>query len=304
MGYGYTGASTINDDLNAKGPSLEERKGYIGGGDLGINDHYSGKGTSDWSPDGKGYDIVNGYQQAGTSAFDKDVNRARQMGAAGQQRQAVTLDQVQADRARGVQMGALGLLQNAAHGNAPSRAVFQGQLANGDAIRNGNAAAGAGRGPGQSLASNRSAQAGMGQQMTNANGQLMDQRAAEMAANQGQFAGASAAARGQDISAATTNAQLEAQQRALNEQRQQNFERQGWGVRKSQSQAADDFVRQQQAQDNERRKQRMAEEAQDDATTRSGINMALMAASSVSDERAKRNIIPMGALARLQKGRK
>lgn len=101
---------------------------------------------------------------------------------------------------------------------------------------------------------------------------------------------------GQDIEAATTNAQLEAQQRALNEARQQGMERRGWDVRNQQQMAADRYQRNRDAQDLARRKLRAAEDAADAEAVEGNISTGLSILSMASDERAKTDVFPIGSL--------
>lgn len=297
--------STANDDLNSgQDPdSLEKRKGYLGGGEFNINGHLNQDASPDYSPDGQGYAVVNGYQQPGTSAYDKDVARDQAAGEAAQQRHAVQLNQGNANQSRGMQMGALGMMAGAAAGNAPSRAAALGQAANDSAIRNTAGVAGA-RGPGASIAAMNGAQNTMGQKMATTNAGITDMRAGEMAKNMTDYAGGAQRVEGQDVQAATTNAQLEAQQRALNEAKQQADEARAFGVRKTQSQTADDFYRQQQAQADAIRRQQQAQAAADDATQQHDISMVegwLMGAGS--DTRMKTNVrpLPMGGLSNLMR---
>jgi hypothetical protein len=289
--------STANDDLNAgQDPqSLEHRKGYMGDGGFNINGNLTQGASPDYSPDGEGYAVVNGYKQAGTSAYDADVNRDRADGTAAQSRTAVQLNQGAANGSRGMQMDALGMMGTAAHGAAPSRAAALGQTSTDNTIRAASAGMGGARGPGASIAAMNGAQVGAANKMGANNAAITDMRAAEMAKAQGEYAMGAQGVEGQDIGAATANAKLEAQQRALNEARQQADEQRGFGVRKSQSQNADDWSRQQQAQADAIARSQQAQSAADDATQQHDISMVegwLMGAAG-SDERMKRNIRPL-----------
>jgi hypothetical protein len=293
---------------------LDERKGYVGGtaayedyngnnGTLIGASGYSTDAAPDWSPNGEGYAIKNGWKQAGTSAYDADVDRARRMGAEGQQRGAVQLNQEKADYSRDLQMGALDLLQMQANGSAPSSAQILSQRANEGAVAQAGHAMTGAKGLGSRIAAfNGAAPAAAGQAMQ-ANAQNAQMRAGEISRGQGSFATGANQVQGQDIAAATTNAQLEAQQRALNESRQQAFEGQAWGVRHTQQQAADDFRRQGQAGDNARHQQKLVEDAADDRQTDQAISTGMATGRlALSDERAKSRMHPVGSLSGLMRG--
>ena len=302
MGF-YKGHGDQNDDITEDAPDPNAKFGYVGGGAHGINNNYtSGPKGGEWSPDGGGEDVVNGWKKPGTSAFDKDVERSRLRGAQGQA--AMQLDQGQADESRGMQMGSLGMMGDAARGNAPSRAAAIGTMNTDAGIRAGMAGMAGARGPGASVAAMRNASGQMGQQMGQQNQQVADMRAQEMARAQQGYASATQAARGQDIGAATTNAQLEAQQRLINEQHQQANERIGWDIRNTQMQGANEFANQQSGDELARRKQAAGQAAEDDANTRDNANMVIGAGSGVlSDERTKERVVPIGSLASLSRGR-
>ena len=297
MGYFPTfKVSTENDDLTGADPNADpRRRGYVGGGEHGINDHLTQDASPDYSPDGRGYKIVNGYEQAGTNAYDTDVARDRTMGAASNNRAAVTLDQGAANQSRALQMNGLGLMGQAARGQAPSRAAALGQSSTENTIRAASAGTAGARGPGASIAAMNGAQIVSANKMGANNAAIGDMRAAEMAKAQSEYAAGAQHVQGQDVSAATTNAQLEAQQRALNEARQQGFEKRGWDVRKTQSQAADEYAREQAAQANARARARQADQAYEDAQIDKSISTfesALMGAAG-SDERMKKHIRPL-----------
>lgn len=312
MGYGVSwlqGHSGSNDDLTAKGPSTAEKEGYEGdvhgdGWDI-ISSGQNHAAEQDYTPgdphSGGGNDVVNGYAQAGTNAFDKDVDRYRQMGADGQNRQAVQLDQGQSDQSRGLQMGSLGMMGVAAQGGAPSRAAALGQAGGDSAIRAAGANMAAARSPGQAIVAAGQGQGGASQQMTQLGASVADQRAKEMAVAQQGYAKAAQGVEGQDIQAATTNAQLQAQQRALNESRQEGMEGRAWDVRSQQQRADDDYQRNKDAQDLAIRKQQASESAADGAATDQDISTVASIASMGfgSDERMKTKVRPMGSLGHL-----
>lgn len=182
--------------------------------------------------------IDNGPQQIDTfggpggQTWGAEVGRYRSLGEAALGRAAPTLDETQANEARGLQMGSLGLLRDQASGAAPSSAAILGQRANQAAAQQAAQRTMAVKGgPGARIAASNVAGSLAGMQMLQANAQNANARAAEIAKGQQGFLGASAAARGQDIDAAVKNANLEMEQRFLNEKRRQEMERLAAGVR-------------------------------------------------------------------------
>ena len=276
----------------------------------------------DTGTDGNGYHLLAGtvspdfggsqYGVAGsTGAYDADVARDRSMADASNARVAPQLDQTQANQSRGLQMGALGLMSAAAQGNAPSQAAALGMSANDSAARAALAGSAGARGPGAAVAAMNGVQINAANVMGQRNAAITNMRANEMAANQGQYVSGAQQLQGQDIAAATTNAQLEAQQRALNEQRQQGFERRGWNVRNMESSAEDRYKRNtdqalatNEANDLARQDKSSQQDQQRGAMYMSAVSSAAGAAGS--DERMKRNIkpMPMGSLSRFARSEK
>jgi hypothetical protein len=135
-----------------------------------------------------------------------------------------------------------------------------------------------------------------------ANATAMDARAAETARDQAAYAGGVNTMRGQDLTLATTQAQLEAQQSALNEQRQQAYEKMGWDTRNAQLQAGLERKRQDEAQALAKRQQRNADEQQTWTTIKDGASLGLGGILGVlSDPRTKTNVVPIGGLSRLRR---
>lgn len=309
MAYGLpsvNGHSTSNDGVFAGQGDPRQKLGY-----LGDTEHISASGVNqDASPDyapgnadtGGGEQIVNGWRVAGTNAFDKDVDRYRQMGEQGQARKAVQLDQGQANESRGMQMGALGMMGDAARGNAPSRAAELGAAGSEDSIRAAGAGMAGARGPGAAITAATGAQAGAQSSMTKLGAGISDMRAQEMAKAQQGYAKTAQAVEGQDIGAATTDAQLEAQQRAMNEARQQGMEHRGWDVRNQQQMAEDRYQRNKDAQELAIQRQLAAEKAADDAALNQTISTTAGALTLASDERTKRGAMPIGSLASVGRG--
>lgn len=256
------------------------------------------------SPDfgGSQYGDLSGY-----SAYDNDVERDRSMGAASNDRASPQLDQTQANESRGLQMGALGLLQGQADGSAASSAQIMAQRANQNAAQQTAAAVMSSKGgPGSNIASFNGAAPMAAQQAMAANAANANARAAEISRGQSQYASGAQHVEGQDVQAATANAQLEAQQRALNEARQQGFERRGWNVRNMESSAEDRYKRNTDAALNLNESNNLAQQQRDSAHAQQTTGMIMSAisgaATAASDERMKRNIHPMGSLARFARG--
>jgi hypothetical protein len=225
-----------------------------------INAHWTGQGRDPRAWGGDSYYEQDGKFVDGTNGADKDVERYRNMGATSQA--GPQLDQTQANQARGLQMGSLGMLENAARGNAPSQAAIMGQSMGSQTMGAGlSAASAASGGPGSQLAGMRAAITGTTQANQQNAGQLMAMRNKESATDMGAFAHGASGVRGQDISAATTNAQLEGQQRALNEQRQQSFERMAFDTRNAELNAQMQQRAQRDAEEQAQRAARDAEEA-------------------------------------------
>ncbi len=297
--YERSGHDQQSNEALGAGWSAEDeanRLGYQGNNVIGAT--YSKEANPNWDPTGGGETVVNGWKQGGTSAYDADVDRARRMGYEGIGRAAPRLDQTNADQARGVQMGSLGLLMNQANGTAPSAAAIQSQRANQGAAQ---AIGGAGMhgGIGAALSAQNAASSGAGNQALAANAHNAAQRAAEISHGQAALSAGAVGTQQQDTGAAVSNAQLEAQQQAADEARQQMFERQAYGVRKTQQQAADDFAAQRAAAQNDAARQRQIQDALEDQKTMMAVNTGLTVASAaMSDPRAKMGIGSLGTLMR------
>lgn len=199
-----------------------------------------------WSPDGYGNQAYGG-EYYGKNAYDKDVDRYQALGNAAQNVAPVQINQGPANESRGLQIGALGLLRAQADGSAPSSAQILSQRANEAAAMQGASQGAGARTAGSAIAAARAGGSAAGTAALTANAANANQRAAETSRGQQQYAGATQHAEGQDIQGALSQAQLDAQQRALNEQRQQYMERQAYDTRGVQHQAAIDTERQLQA---------------------------------------------------------
>ncbi len=229
-----------------------------------------------WGGIGGVYDPATNRYTHGTPVADADIARYRAMGA--QKQAAVALDQADADRARGIQMGSLARLQDAAAGGAPSAAAIKGQMATSNAVRSGTMSAGGARSPGAAVAAMRGGIAGSGAQMAHGSGTAIDARVGEMGEARGQYMGGTLGLRGQDIQAATTNAQLEAQQRAQDAQRQLFYERLGYETKNQVLGGELGRTAAEQAAANANRSQNLAERQADFETLKAIGSMSLGAA--------------------------
>lgn len=235
----------------------------------------------------------------GAEKWDDAVQRYRDLGA--RTRAPVALDQRQADQTRGLQIGALGTLESAAQGNAPSTAAIQGQMQRDQALTQGTAALGAGRGVGAQVAAARGVGGAMGNQLVGSLAGTTMARANEANQDRNAFAGATQGVRQQDIGAATTNAELVAKSRAQDEARQQGFEKMGWATRNAQMGANTEVRRQTDAKRAEIAQQKAAQANRDSAAGKTAASVGsalLMSASMFSDERTKYEL-DMGALSRI-----
>ena len=238
----------------------------------------------------------NGNPINGTSAADQDVERYRKMGAAAQP--AAQLDQTQANESRGLQMGALGLLRQQSDGSAPSSAAILSQRANQNAIAQAGQIVAGAKSAGGGIAALRGAGNAAGNSMLAGNAANADARAGEISRGQSAYASSAGALNAGDIGAATTDAQLEAQQHALDQQRRQGFERMAWNTRNAQLLGQEQGHRQfiDQGAANE-----AASAAEKNGLWNKGKDLFSGATSILSDERTKTHI---GSLSSLMRGRR
>lgn len=261
-----------------------------------------------WHPSGGAHqDPDNTWPGAapGRTGYDESVDRYRQRGAAAQAQGPLTLNLDRPNESRGLQMGSLGLLRAQAEGTAPSSAAILAQRANQNAGRQ-ISAAGLGKGgPGAAIAGVGEAMPVAGDRALATNVQNAQQRAGEVSRGQAGLSAGANAAQGQDITTATTNAQLDAQQRALNEHRQQAYERLAWDTRNTQLQNATESAQQDAVNALNRRKARAAqsEVSKEAAFTGLGIGSSIVSGALLSDPRTKQNVVPMGSLGHLMRGR-
>jgi hypothetical protein len=138
-------------------------------------------------------------------------------GAAGQNRQGVAIDTGLGNMSRDAQLDALGMMRDQAQGNRPSVAEMQMQRGLDQAIRSQQSMAASARGP----AAMAMAQYGAGQNTAQlgqeVNAQAGQLRAQEMANALGMYGQMGTSMRGMDEQRALAQAQLEAQQRQMND---------------------------------------------------------------------------------------
>ncbi len=233
------------------------------------------------------------------SAADNEIGRYRAMGAVRQP--AAQLDQTQANESRGLQMNALEMLRAQAEGTAPSSAAILSQRANENAARNAGMAAAGARSTGGAIAASRAAGDMAGQAALSGNAQNANERGAELSHGQASYAGGTGAVNAADIGAATSNAGFEAQQHALDQGRQQGFERLGWNTRNAQLQGKSQQHQQFVSGGNAAA---AAGRAETEAKYQKGKDIASGALSLLSDERTKMHVVPVGSLSSLMRGRR
>ncbi len=254
-----------------------------------------------WSPDGYGNEVWHD-QMYGENAYDKSVDAYRERGAKTQE--AIRLDQGRADESRGLEMNALGMLKAQGNGTAASSAAILAPRANENAVQQAGQQVTAARGGiGAHLAAQRQSGQAAGQQMLAGNAQGANARAQEISTGQNAYTGGAGAVQGQDIGAATTNASLEAQQRALDEMHQQANERLAYDTRRTQASAMKEAARQAEEKYERDRANKEARTAADwdKAKTIGSTGMMMMG----SDERMKEDVHPMhmGSLSHLHRSR-
>lgn len=171
-----------------------------------------------------------GGNHGGTEAADAE--RYRTLAQNAESRQGPQLQTANADQARalamqgrGDQQAAMGLSRQAALGNAPSVAAIQQQQGLDQAMRNQYALAGSARGPGALANAQYNAAQNAGAMAQQGVNQAASLRASEMAQARNDYASQASGIRSADVgqqqadfSQANAQAQLEAGQRALNDQ--------------------------------------------------------------------------------------
>ena len=233
-----------------------------------------------------------------SNQFGQDVDRYRQIGHDETQRGPVQLDQGPAQQSRGVQMGALGLLRAQANGTAPSSAQILSQRGNQMAGRAAAQRVASARGAGASVGAFGGANDAAATQALASNVQGAQNRAGEISRGQGAFTAGAGAVRGQDLGAATTNAQLDAQNRELAERQQQHYERMAFDTKNQEMSAANEAMYGDRSAQQAQRRQRSDEAAADwqKAKDIGSIGFGAFTGLAGSDPRLKMNV---GSLAHL-----
>jgi hypothetical protein len=209
--------------------------------------------ASDFSYGGQAQKVDKwGNRIYGTGSAYREQQRYKDLGAGMANRSGPQIDYTNANQDRGLGMdtraqnaGSLGLMRDAARGDAPSAAVQTMNAGRDAAINAGAAAANSARGGAQNYAAAQgNAMQGAGQQMLQTNQQAGIARAGEMTAARGQYSQALYAQRAQDLQAhgldaqsAQAQAELEMQQRELNDRSRLAYEGMGQNVNMAQLQA-------------------------------------------------------------------
>lgn len=248
MPWGYSGHDTGNDDLLGSGipdPVGRQGNGLVYGGWEGYTDQ-NGQYTTDPETGAKSsYEAAtNRYQKMGADSWNRAAPQADYT-QANQDRQAAYDDRTAAGMARQRQNDALGLMEQAAYGDAPSRAELLGRSMTDQSLQAQMAGAASARGGAlaQSAAMHNAAN-GAAQYQQQATQNAMAMRADEMARARDAFMGGASTIRGQDYQGAAQaadmmgrssqqaqfQAQMQGQQNALNQQNQQYYEGQAHDV--------------------------------------------------------------------------
>lgn len=307
----FSGHDESNDDLTSgptapqphQAPPRTERYGY---NENRRNAHWTGQNGDPRRWRGKGYYQVDGQYVPGTSGAEEDVARYRGMGAQ-------TQDAVQVDRgpmsqnfeSRGFVLGSLGSLQRVANGQ-DSQALRLGQQQAAQAANAQRSMAASVRGgPMARAAAARAGDLNMARSNAQIRNMARAGQAQEMANARAQLMQGSTNLRGQDIGMASTNADLVARQRALDEHRQQTYEGLASDVTDAELFARQEAAKQDEARAAALRQQRAAEKQADIDKSFDIFSAATGGLGGffgdLSDRRAKTNVVPVGPLARVMR---
>lgn len=258
MGFSLGGMlKGIGTGLAAGGP-LGAIAGGTVGGFAGGDDEASGSGGgSAAAPAPAAYQVggdaynMGGYNQGAQDWSDDAFARAQRAQDLGDQWETQGASQVQNSQdmdanSRGYQTDALGLMRDAAYGNAPS--VAQNQLTYGmnQQIANQSSQLGSARGAqGLAMAQQNSAGA-LGNTLANTNAQMGQLRAEEMANARGAYGGLATGQRGQDQSMGQLGIQM-GQLGLGHGQLSQGYAGQGYGMVQGQGQLQAEAEKQRQA---------------------------------------------------------
>lgn len=189
-----------------------------------------------WGGQGNSVD-ANGHPIYGTSGASQDIERYNDMANRPVHQAAPTLDATQANEARGLHMGSLGLLRDRAMGaQTPAQALLR-QQTQGAVFGLQSGAASIKGGAGARAAAARGATATGARIAAQGEQDVQALRAREMADGAGQYYGAASAMRGADTTQAAENAKLEAGHRAAADQRTQHYQDKAWDVSNAENDA-------------------------------------------------------------------
>lgn len=203
------------------------------------NYQYGGYGGSDGYVTNDPFAAIHGGDTTAhavhyNSGAEDAQQRYQGMGQAAANQAAPGTDYSTANDARGGQADALGMMQQAAMGNAPSQAAIMMSRGNDQAMANTMSLAAGARGAGAMAGAQQQAM-GVNSNMATQNiGNMGALRAQEMANARGAYMGGATGIRGQDQSQAQYDSGLAMQQRQLGAQQQMGYEGMGQGVAQAQ----------------------------------------------------------------------
>ena len=214
---------------------------------------------------------ANGRDIPGTSGGDKDYARFGRMANEGQYG-AVQIDQGASNETRGIQGGAIGMLRARAGGaETPADVLARQQTAGAVAgIQSGAASIKGGAGTRAAAARGAIATGARVQATGDQDAAALHARGIADAA--GQYFGAATSQRGQDLGIATAQSQLEAQQRAANDQHKLHYDQAAFNVGNAQNSATLGVSGQDQAAENAARTQQRAADAVTRQQVQTGVS--------------------------------
>lgn len=280
-----------NGSTGPQGPTLSTTRKYnantYGGGQVDVTTDYANGRTTTMGP----------------SSDQVELQRYRGLGEAAANRQAYQVDfgRAQADRAnslqaRGQQVDALGLQQQAAAGNAPSRAAIMGNQMAGQSLETTLGAGAGARGLGAAAAQSM-AMRGQGAMQLGGMQQMAGLRSQEMQDARGQYmAGASGIRAGDYANQAMSQQQAEAQaqsenaQRRLNQGAQMGYEQAGLNVEQAQLDASTRLAAAQNAENAAQQAEHDARNARAMKVYQAGASVIGAAASDVNTKQGMRKL--------------
>ncbi len=235
-----------------------------------------------------------------------DIQRARQLAGEGQLG-GPEIDQRQSNQSRGIQMGALGVMRDAAEGRQTRTDTLGRELSNQENNSTRSMAASVRGGAMARAAASRAGAAQIGQDTGRANQQIAAQRAANMASARGQYGEALGGMRSDDLAQASSQANLNVGQRNANHSREQFQERMAFDI----ANAANDDMLGKSAADraasnadrangNRSEADKSAGFTQGANIVVGGVNGGIQAGTLGSDERMKTSVHAMSPKARVK----